>query len=238
MMMTEQALERCKSFIDCQIKATRGSAAGARRAVERPMVTISRQTGSGARTTAGHLASYLNEHLPPAHCSWTVFDRNLVEKVLEDHHLPNHLARFMTEEKTSEIDHAVREMLGGQPSLWDLVHYTAETILRLAHLGNVILVGRGAVVITRGLSNAFHVRLVASLEKRILRTRENYSLTQHEATEFVRKEDHQRERYLQKVFGKEIEDPLLYHLTINTDLVPCEEAAGMIGQAVIRRAQP
>jgi len=38
----------------------------------------------------------------------------------------------------------------------------AETILHLAEQGNVILIGRGANLVTRELQHVFHVRLVGS----------------------------------------------------------------------------
>ena len=57
--------------------------------------------------------------------------------------------------------------MGLHPSSWTLVQQTNATILQLAQMGNVILVGRGATVITSKLNNVFHVRLVGSLEKRI-----------------------------------------------------------------------
>ena len=42
-----------------------------------------------------------------------------------------------------------------------LVHKTAKTILQLAEMGNVIIIGRGANVVTAHMNNIFHVRLVA-----------------------------------------------------------------------------
>ena len=57
------------------------------------------------------------------------------------------------------------------------------------------------------------------------------------ALEFTAKEDHGRKRYLKEHFGKDIDDPLLYHLIINTDQVPQEHAAVLIGDAVIERFQ-
>lgn len=83
------------------------------------------------------------------------------------------------------------------------------SILRLAKLGNVILVGRGATIITAQLKNAFHVRLMGSLAKRAEQTAEYYQVSFKEALALVEKEDKQRERYLRKYFDRDIEDPLL-----------------------------
>ena len=52
----------------------------------------------------------------------------------------------------------------------------------------------------------------------------------------IHREDRGRNRYLKKYFDTDIEDPLLYHLIINTDLIPYEEAARIIADAVLKRA--
>src|SRR6266481_1839999 len=77
--------------------------------------------------------------------------------------------------------------------------------------GDVILIGRGANIITSGLPHVFHVRLVGSLEKRVGHIQETRGVEQREALEFVRGEDRGRQRYLMKYFGKDPDDVLLYH---------------------------
>ena len=52
---------------------------------------------------------------------------------------------------------------------------------------------------------------------------------------YIKKKDKARRRYLKDNFDKDIDDPLLYHVTINTDLVQHDEAARLIGDEVIRR---
>ena len=53
------------------------------------------------------------------------------------------------------------------------------------------------------------------------------------ALEFIRREDNGRRRYLKKYFNKDLDDPLLYHLVINTDIVPYATAAHMIRDALL-----
>ena len=224
-------LEQCLSFINCQLRPA--DPAGLGQSV-RPTITISRMTGSGGRTVASELVEYLQAR-SPAVCHWTVFDRNLIEKVLEDHHLPKRLAQFMPENHKPLLGDVLEEILGLHPDSWTLVHQTAETILRLAQMGCVILVGRGANIITAGLENAFHVRLIGSLPKRIERVQKVYDLDRPDALRFIDKEDRGRARYLKEHFGKKINDPLLYHLTINTDRIGYTEAARMVGEVVIQR---
>jgi cytidylate kinase len=225
-------LEQALSFINCQLRSP-GGPFGQQ---SKPSITISRMTGSGGRTVAARLADYLQERAASP-CPWAVFDRNLVERVLEEHHLPQRVGQYMTENHRSLLADTIEELLGLHPSSWTLVEQTTETILHLGLMGYVIVVGRGANVVTSKLPMAFHVRLVGSLEKRAQRVREVFGLGPTAALEFIRKEDGGRKRYLKEHFGKEIDDPLLYHLILNTDQIRYEDAATLIGDAVIKRFQ-
>lgn len=228
-------LERCRTFINTQIQPTGKRLTSAQDGGHRRAVTISRQTGSGAHVVAEKLAACLQAHTPRDARPWTVFDRNLVEKVLEDHNLPQHLARFMPEDRVSEIADTMDELFGLHPPSWTLVRQTTETILHLFELGNVIVIGRGATVIASKLDYVFHVRLVGSLEKRVAHIQELHRLNKEAALELIRREDRGRRRYLKTHFKADLDDPLLYHLVINTDLVSYESAAQIIADAMLKR---
>jgi len=228
-------LENCLSFINCQLQPPHFSVKPEEKPPHRA-ITISRQSGSGGHSVAERLVSILRARDPEPACPWTVFDRELVKKVLEDHHLPSQLEKFMPEDKISEISDTMDELFGLHPPSSTLVHKTALTILHLAELGKVIIIGRGATVITSKLDYVFHVRLVGSLERRVRNMEKLNGINHHEALELVCREDLGRKRYLKKYFNKDIDDPLLYHLVINTDLVSYEEAAGLIADAVMSPA--
>ena len=204
------------------------------RAKTLPAVTISRESGAGGLTVAELLADLLQKAAPRHGVAWTVFDKNLVEFVLEDLHLPKRLSSVLPENQVSGITDAIEELFGLHPAEWTMVQKTSETILHLATLGGVILVGRGATVVTAGLDNVFHVRLVGSLEKKIERIMRRYELKEKAARSFIAREDKGRARYLKKHFGEVIDNPLLYHLTINTDRLDCPEAARLITECVVK----
>jgi cytidylate kinase len=220
-------------FINSQWRPTgpRSKEASGRRQMD--VVTISRQAGSGSHVVAEALVARMQTGAPKDACPWTIFDRNLVEKVLEDHDLPGRLAGFMPEDRKTEMSDTLDGLFGLQPSSWTLVRKTADTILHLAEVGNVILIGRGANIITGKLNHAFHVRLVGSLEKRIAHLIEYKHLSLPKATEYAHTEDLGRKRYVKKYYAANIDDPLLYHLVINTDRVPYEEAGRMIAEAML-----
>ncbi|HNQ74503.1 MAG TPA: cytidylate kinase-like family protein [Verrucomicrobiota bacterium] len=193
-------------------------------------VTISRQAGSGAASVAEHLIRLLEARKSPAR-PWTVFDRNLITQVLKDHNLPERLAEYLPEDRGSEIHDTVRSLFGVQPSTWTVVEHTAETILRLVHLGNVIILGRGANRITADVPGVIHVRLVAPLEQRISHVQESRQMSRTAARELVEREDRGRARYFKRYFAASLDDPLLYHLVINTGLVSFKQAAELIVSA-------
>ena len=186
---------------------------------------------------ADFLASYLQERAPKTNPPWTAFDRTLVEQVLADHQLPAKLAEFMPEQRLlSGIEDAVEELLGLHPNSWRLVQQTTETILRLAEMGNVIIVGRGGSIITSHLPQAFHVRLVGSPEARAESLMKAQGITKRKAMSVLEAEDASRRRFIRRYFKRDVDDPLLYDVVVNTDRVSLEGAARVIGDIVLARA--
>lgn len=212
-------------------------AEGAGLAGNQPAITISRMCGSGGRTVAAGLAEYLQPHAPFGR-HWAVFDRNLIKQVLSDHALSTRLAEFLPESSKPYLKEVIRQLRGKKMSGLTIVEETVETIWHLAETGYVILVGRGANVITSSRKNIFHVRLIGSLEQRIERVEEAHDLDRHAAIEYVREQDQAKRLYLWEYFGKDIDDPLLYHTVVNTDRVPPEEAIRLIGEAALKWFQP
>lgn len=198
----------------------------------RPSITISRMCGSGGRTVASKLAEYLEPHAPYGH-HWTIFDRDLIKKVLEDHWMPGRLAEFLPESSKPLLGELMEKLHGRKPSASLIVEQTVETIWHLAEGGHVIIVGRGGNVITAKLRNVFHVRLVASPENRIERLEEVYDFDRTEAIEYMKSQDNAKKHYLKDYFGEDINNPGLYHLVVNTDHISYGEAARLIGNAVI-----
>lgn len=236
--MIDHGLENCPSFISSQLPGVEMAESAVGRKVRRA-VTISRQAGCGAQVIADKLARYLQAHSPGNACPWTVFDRNLIDKVLEDHNLPACLAKFLPEDRVSELEDLLADTFGMRPPAATLLQQTAETMLKLADAGSVILIGRGANIVTAHLPHVLHVRLVAPLQKRIehaCRFYPAFNQSADQARKFCLQEDEARRRYLKKYFGADIEDPLLYHLIINTGWISYDDAAWTIGKALLNVA--
>jgi cytidylate kinase len=202
----------------------------------KPAITISRQTGAGALTVANLAAQQLDlDYQGDPACPWAVFDRNLVAKILEDHNLSKELAEFMPEDAKFPLTDILEALLGVHPLSWTLKEHTKETIRRLAVNGNVILVGRGAAVVTAHFPRILHVRLVAPFHVRVQHFAEFNQITAEKATRLVRETDEARQRYVQRYLGADVDDPLQYHLVINTGRNSFQETAQIISHALVNR---
>jgi cytidylate kinase len=198
----------------------------------RPFVTISRETGAGAHTLGKKLIEILNQE--PHKAPWTLFDKELVDVVIEQHNLPEDAAEYLMESKANAIQELFDDLLGISPGSDTMIRRTNETLIALAQMGNCVLIGRGGNFATRALTSGFHVRLVASDEIRIKRTREYYGVGEKEAEELMKKIDSDRTDYVRAAFDKDVADPLNYDCVINTTGMSCEDAARMIA-AHLRR---
>jgi cytidylate kinase len=198
-----------------------------------PCITVSRQTGAGSKPVCEKLIQIMDDYSEPEGVKWAYFDRNLIEKVLEDHNLPQQISEFMHEGKYKHLNAVVYELLGLKPAEWTIIQKTTDTILQLARMGNVVIVGRGANIITSKLKNTFHVRLIASLEKRVEHIKSLMNMSEKEALNYIKKEDENRKQYIKSYFHADVDDPLLYHMTVNTDLLTHKGTAYLIAEAVV-----
>ena len=144
------------------------------------------------------------------------------------------LAKKMPEDRRSYLDEILDDLFGLRPPSWVLVPQIVETMLHVVATGHVVLIGRGATVVTARLPNVLHVRLIASLAVRIGRVQARHHLTIEEATRLVEKEDRGRRRYARANFHVRLENELLYHLVVNTDHLAFADAAAVIAEAATR----
>ena len=196
-----------------------------------PIVTISRQCSSEGEAIATRTAELLTDASHGQH-PWVVVDKNIAERVIEDHHLPKRIGRFFSEEHTLSIEEHVEGILGISVPGATMVQDMTRTILRLARIGHVILVGRAAHLITAKFPRAVHVRIIGSFNRRVERLAERKQCSWAEAAEEVKKVDGQRRHFISTYFHSDVDDPTHYDLVFNTDRVAVEESARLIAQLV------
>jgi len=198
-------------------------------------ITLSRQGGCNAHGIAERTAELLQAREPEVKPPWTVFDRNLVEEVLKEHHLPAQLRAHMPEDQRSELDDIMGEIFDEHPSAWTLVHKTSDTLLRLAARGRCIVIGRAANFVTSKLTRGLHVRLIGSLDTRIERMQKYENVNPKVARKRILDQDRTRARYVKKYFEADIHAPERYDLVVNVDAFDAEQAAQIIITALTQR---
>jgi cytidylate kinase len=169
----------------------------------RPRVaTLSRQLGAGDIGFALTLGLRL---------SLRVFDRELLEYEA--------VRLGVSEAELEQVDEQ-------PPGLWQRLrsgslnnrYFEAlgQLMKELAERGNVLLVGRGGNRFLRERTDAFHVRLVAEMDTRVRRVMENRWLREEAARQLIAQSDARRQRFHESYFGGDWNDPLEYHVTVNS----------------------
>jgi cytidylate kinase len=102
--------------------------------------------------------------------------------------------------------------------------------------GKAIIVGRASQIILATHPNAFHLKIVAPFEKRCQTLMESRSMDRENAEKLVDQHDRWRHLYLRNYRQAEWDDPLLYHLTINTGRMSIDAAVDLIADHVARSA--
>jgi cytidylate kinase len=225
-------LERLESFLRTRLAGQGNSRPGA----FRPALTLSRQYGIDTGRIGRALVEYLDGIDDSSVHGWTYLDQALVAQVIEDRRLPVACEPYVAEgAKFPGLD-GLEKVLGVHRSQWRLFHHAAAAIRTLCAYGSVIVAGRAGNYLTADLPNAFHVRLVASEERRIARVRHSQRLSHEDAETLVRKGDRARAAYVKRYTGCEIDDPRAYHLVLNAENLSDEVLVRIVADSLVEWA--
>ena len=220
-----------KSYLFCQLKRNELTRSEGFHPRLLPFITISREAGTGETAITHSLLDELASGQLPGECPWTLYDKDLVKRVVEDYNL-GRMQGLLPERKFSDIQTMFEELFGMHPTKREMAHNISKSIIKLADMGNVIIVGRGSFYITRHHRNGLHIRLIGSMQKRVKHMVDEYSLTLKQAEEYVKKEDQERHDYVKKLFGVDLNDPHHYDIVINTDKHSSQEITALIADHI------
>jgi cytidylate kinase len=193
----------------------------------KPFITISRESGAGAFDLAEKITDAINKKYK-SDPEWSVYDKELLDKIMSDLGLSESLARTLTDSARKKLTDFIQASSGKFPSQIKVFNKLVETIRTLAIHGNAVIVGRAGNIITQDMIKGFHVRLAAPLNFRINRMIDVYNVTYKEAEKIIKKKEKERESFIKKFTKSDNADPLNYHLTINLGLISIDEAASII----------
>lgn len=164
------------------------------------IITISREMGTGAFAVAKELAKKLK---------YTLIDRVKIEELAPSYGLSTEILERV-DEKPPSYSTAEDRLQAAHLTTVELI------LLDCARKGNVILYGRGAQDLIKGLKNVLKVRFVAPFEHRVEKFAEREWIDPDLAWELIRKSDHQLGGFIHFYFNRDWSDPLAYDMLFNT----------------------
>lgn len=213
-------------IVEREIARWRLSGAAAERVVPgepAPLITISRELGSGGRELAKTLGARLH---------WPIYDRELVDEMVRQSHVSRQLVMDIDEGIANRALLWVGAMVTQE--LFDYEDYRSILLHILAALsekGSAIVLGRGANFAPRHRPR-LDVRIIAPLEARVDRLMRRDGITQTQALAAIRRSDQQRREFTHHVYQGRWDDAGNYDLVISTGFLTVVEAAELVEDAL------
>jgi len=113
----------------------------------------------------------------------------------------------------------------------------AEAIMRKALVTGAVILGRAGGAAFRDEPGVLRVRLFGPEAARIAQAARIEDVDADTARQRLPEVDRARAQYVQRLYGTDIDDPDLYHLQIDSTVVPLDACAGLIAEAYRRCAR-
>jgi cytidylate kinase len=204
-----------------------------------PLITVSRQFGSGGSEVAERVARALD---------WHLYDNAVVAEVArrlgmqpaevsarEERvpSLPERMASAMAL-GMPEVMPTVAD-LAMQPSEERIVEMTRRVMEEAVQAGPAVLVGRGAQCMLAARADALHVFCYAPPAALASYAVTNLGIAREDAARVVAETNHNREQYVKRHWKRDWRDFANYHLCVNTAWLGLEGTAELIVQLARER---
>lgn len=219
----EQLIERQAKFWEVRQRLAGEGGEEARQALahlgEGPWITVSKQWGSGGVELAQRIGEEMN---------WQVFDREILITISENTKMKQTVLSRMDERAIGAFnDYIVQLLVPSDPGQLTFLREMVRVIWGIARQGNAVIVGRGANWILDPLYG-LRIRIMAPLEHRLQRLPE---ATERE----IRERDAEQVSFIQRVYGKRIDDPEGYDLMLNMQSMDFETAVDVVMAALRKK---
>ena len=193
----------------------------------KPTICISRQFGCEAYPLALSLQEQLTAQLG---LTFALLDRIVIDWLLAEHGFE----KGILDASQSRLPSGGREILDFLFSAdWKPPQERAYILLtqyleRIARVGQVIIIGRGASILLQSLPNTYHFRLEAPLDYRIGSLARRLNLPWEEAKKMVLHGESAREKFIEAHFNCRINQNHFFHAIFNNSRIPVDRMASYI----------
>jgi cytidylate kinase len=188
-----------------------------------PVITISREPGSGGSEIARKLAKELNLDLA---------GQQIIQKVAESSEMSAKVIASLDEKEVLMRDSWL-ESLFKTRHLWpeEYLFHLTKVIGTMGRQGSFILVGRGAQYILPP-EDTFRLRFIAPMEFRIANVMKHAESSRGEAEQYIVKTDSDRRAFIRKYFNADVTEPSQYDMIINTGKLGIDGSVETIKAAI------
>jgi len=208
-----------QKIIDEQVKRWEMMRVEKREEAGIPVITVSREPGSGGRIVAEGVAKRLGLDL---------FHREIIQEMAQSAHISARLLETLDEKGLSVLEDWVATLVN-EKHLWpdQYLQHLMKVIGTIAKHGRAVIVGRGANFILPP-EGIFRVRILAPLEMRVQNVARHFGVPVQEAKRRVLRTESDRRAFVRKYFHADIADPVNYDLMINTGALSIEAAENTV----------
>jgi cytidylate kinase len=185
----------------------------------KPVITISREPGTGGPEVARQLADRLKMDMIAG---------QIAQQVAESVQMSEKVIKSIVEKEVTKRDDWLTSLFESR-HLWPdkfLFHLT-KVIGTIGRHGNAVILGLGAQYVLPP-EKTFRVRLFGPLEGRVKRIMDARPCSRQEAERYAISTESDRKAFIQKYFNADVTNPYDYDLIINISSIPVDGAVETI----------
>lgn len=185
-----------------------------------PVVTISREMGSGGKSTANLIALRLGK-------PWNVYDHESIDKIAKNKDLEEKLIKSIDPKRLPLVDIIIAKTFGKRLShLSGYQRHLIKVITLVGLKGYSIILGRGANFL---FPHTLNIRMICQFDQRIIWQMTYEHISRNEAVKRIEDSDKERREFIESLFNHNHCKAYHYDLVIKTGTdVTIEDAADII----------
>ena len=187
---------------------------------EAPVITLSREFGSGGSIIAEKVAKMLGK-------KWKTYHSEIVDRIAKDTDLEKKWVDAVDEGKVPLINLIIGDLFGKKYiNLRSYSLHLTRILKMIGKKGYAVIVGRGGNFI---LPDSLKIRIITDMDKRIKTIMEMKKVSQDKAIEMINSSDRKREQFLKQLFNHSTKNPYHFDVVIKTgDNITDDDAVSLI----------
>ena len=187
---------------------------------EAPVITLSREFGSGGSIIAEKVSKMLGK-------KWKTYHSEIVDRIAKDTDLEKKWVDAVDEGKVPLINLIIGDLFGKKYiNLRSYSLHLTRILKMIGKKGYAVIVGRGGNFI---LPDSLKIRIITDMDKRIKTIMEMKKVSQDKAIEMINSSDRKREQFIKQLFNHSTKNPYHFDVVIKTgDNITDDDAVSLI----------